>query len=707
MSEPKSYNNLNSLKLGTHLCCIYETKDEYKSLLKKIFSQGLEQNHKILYISDSISNVANQNYFQDIGIDINPYIESGQFKVLNAPKAYTLKGAFNPEAMISLLKNETECALSGGYSALRVASEMSWSLQELLGCERLIEFDAKLNEFFPNNKCIMICLYDVQHFEPDALLDVFATHPKIIVGNEIYDNHYYLMPSDFFGENRSAITLQKWLDNLIASNKAENPLDKLSNAVKLSMDSIIIGNLDGKIIDVNDATLKMQEIEEKKQLIGKEFFNMLAPDEQEIALQNMKQMMKDGVHSSNEYNIVTKKGKMVPVETNIELMKGNDGKPLGFIGIFKNISKRRDIEEKLRESEEKYKTLFNSLPEAIALIGLDGSIWDCNDTVEKLTGHQKKELLGKSLMDLNIFSSEDVTNLIEIIPKIISGESIGPIDMALQYDNRTKWIEVFPTLLKKNNKAHAMQLIVRDISERKQAEEVLKRKLMKFKLDDGKVYMVKESIPSLSIEAFKDLLNIKFAGMAVSRTPEKHFKRAFGKNNFEFLWLTDNSQENTKVPKLFEIEKKIEDLTHKKAIFIDRVDYIIFKSGFKKTLSFVQHLRELAYLKGHVVIISIDPITLSKQELCLLEKECDEVKPRMEKKKLPDEHFKLLRTIYEDNIIGDKPSYTKIGQDLGISKPTIRKRLRMLIAAGYVLEIVKGRNKVVELTDLGRNMFFK
>ena len=143
------------------------------------------------------------------------------------------------------------------------------------------------------------------------------------------------------------------------------------------------------------------------------------------------------------------------------------------------------------------------------------------------------------------------------------------------------------------------------------------------------------------------------------------------------------------------------------AILIDRLDYLIFKNGFKNILSFVQHIREIAYLAGHIVIMSIDPSTLSKQELRLLEKESEEIVTRPEKNKLPDEQFKILRYIYEDNIVGVKPTFTQIGQELKISKPTVRKRIRFLISMGYVIEIVKGRNKVVELTEMGRNFFFK
>lgn len=698
---------MNIPEPGAHLCCIYETEEDHCTLLKMFLDQGLKRREKVLYIVDDKITDTTLDFLQNNGIDLNPYLEIGQLKVLNATDVFMQKGIFNPDMMITFLRKETEKALIEGYTALRITCEMSWALQKLPSVERLIEYDAKLNDFFPDSKCLAICLYNGQRFESEILLDVFATHPQVIIGTEVYDNYYYLTPTDFLGENRSATTLNTWLENLIARKRAEENLLHLSNAVKMSMDSIVISNLEGEIIDANNATLKMFEIENKEDLVGKNLFSFIIPEDEEKAFQNMEKVLNKGFLKSMENDVITKTGNKIPVETNIDLMMNDNGEPIGFIGIMRDKTDLKFTEEKLRESEEKYITLFNSSPEAIALIGLDGTILDCNNVVEKLTGVEKKKLIGKSFTELNMFSDEDISKLIELFPKAISGVSIGPIDMAIQFGNGKGWMEVFPALLKKGDKAHALQLIVRDITERKRTEEEMKRRLMKFKLEDGKVYLVQENNPSLSLEAFKDLLKVGNRGLVISRTPEKYFKKSVMNNVFEFFWLAEKGAENTLSPKLNEIELKLENLPRKIAILIDRIDYLIFKNGFKKTLSFVQHLREFAYLAGHIVIMSIDPSTLSKQELTLLEKESAEIEPRPEKKKLPKEQLKILRYTYEDNIIGVKPSFTKIGQELGISKPTVRKRIRLLVSAGYAMEIIKGRIKVVELTEMGRNLFFK
>ncbi|MCK5560280.1 MAG: DUF835 domain-containing protein, partial [Thermoplasmata archaeon] len=248
--------------------------------------------------------------------------------------------------------------------------------------------------------------------------------------------------------------------------------------------------------------------------------------------------------------------------------------------------------------------------------------------------------------------------------------------------------------------------LTKDITERKRTEEEMKRRLMKFKIEDGRLYLVKESVPSLSYEALKDLLKIGYHGFVISRTPEQDFKKIFINNNFEFLWLAEKGGNNNKNTFIKEIEARIEKLPTKNTVLIERVDYLIFKKGFKKTLAFVQHLREFAYLFGNIIILSIDPSTLSTQELRLLEKEGLEIEPRIDLKKMPEEYFNILKFVYQENITGIRPSYYNVGKEIGISKPTVRKRINFLLSNGYILENTRGRNKVLELSEMGRNLFY-
>jgi PAS domain S-box-containing protein len=708
-----NHQKIEDLKPGAHLCCIYETVEEHQKLLSNLLGQGLKRNEKVLYIVDLKNAEKTLSYLKNDGIKFNESLKENKLVVINALDANLFGNNFSPNKLLEFIKNESVKANSDGYPALRVTIDMSL-ITKVNHLKEFITYDTILNEFFPSPHCITICLYDIRWFEPKVLLDVFTTHPMVIVGNRIYDNHYYIRTNKRINKNQFNGYDDKQQENpnsYIYNNQIENDLFHLSNAIKMSMDSIIISNLEGKIIDVNNATIKMCEIDRKDRLVGKDLFSFLKPCSHEHSQIDIKNALNNGINNYHELNLFTHSGNQITVKTNIEIIKNGNGEPIGLIGIFRDITDKKVIEEKLEESEEKYRTLFNSSPEGIALIDLDGRLLDCNTFIERITGKKRVDLIGRPIMELNMFSDEDICRLIEIFPKTLTTQYINPIDMSIKFGKENGWVEVHPAIIKKNNQASAIQLIVRDITERKQTEEEMKKRLMKFILDDGKIYLMKETIHSKSIEAFKDLLKVGYQGLVVSRIPEKEFRKMINNNYFKFLWLAESEDDGTIPPKLFEIEEKIKNLfktnQNKYAVLIGRIDYLIFKNGFRKTLAFVQRLRELVYLTGNIILISVDPGTLNNREQRLLELECKEVKPRLDKNILAEEQFKLLRIIYKCNIIGVRPSYTDIGHELGISKPTVRKRIRQLLSAGYVMEIIKGRNKVVELTQMGKNFFIK
>jgi DNA-binding MarR family transcriptional regulator len=136
------------------------------------------------------------------------------------------------------------------------------------------------------------------------------------------------------------------------------------------------------------------------------------------------------------------------------------------------------------------------------------------------------------------------------------------------------------------------------------------------------------------------------------------------------------------------------------------MDYLVSKYKFKDIITMVQHLKDLVVIQNHILIISFDPDVINKKELKLLEKETLEIET-VYKSKLPVHFFNILKYIYQQNLMGLKPSYSDIGSELEMSKPTVRKRIRELVTTGYILEYEKGRNKIVELSSRGKNLFLK
>ncbi|MHC4179496.1 MAG: MEDS domain-containing protein, partial [Planctomycetota bacterium] len=235
-NDEKLEQKLEGLKPGDHLCCIYETDEEHRALLTPFMTQGLDQGEKVVYIVDVRTSDDVLGYLREEGLDVERYLKAGQLRVLSAAESYTRETVFDPDGMISLLESETGRALAEGFSALRVTGEMTWALRGLPGSDRLLEYEAKLNEFFPQKRCLAICQYDKRRFKPGLLMDILAAHPLAVIGTRLFDNFYYMPCKDLLGPDPEAARLNNWLHNLDARRQGEDALrearDELESRVQ-------------------------------------------------------------------------------------------------------------------------------------------------------------------------------------------------------------------------------------------------------------------------------------------------------------------------------------------------------------------------------------------------------------------------------------------------------------------------------------------
>lgn len=217
---------IKSLQPGHHLCCIYSTEEEHREVVTRFILDGFENNEKIFYVVDSHEAGDIRHYLRDEDIDPSDYEKSGQLTIMTRKDAYMKGGVFDPDAMIRLLESETDKAIKEGYFALRITGEMTWALRGLPGSERLIEYESKLNHFFPNNKCLAICQYDRKRFDPQILLDVLRTHPVAIIGSQAYENFYYVPPDAMLGPKKYEVEFNRWVKGLKQHREIQSNLIK-------------------------------------------------------------------------------------------------------------------------------------------------------------------------------------------------------------------------------------------------------------------------------------------------------------------------------------------------------------------------------------------------------------------------------------------------------------------------------------------------
>ena len=101
---------------------------------------------------------------------------------------------------------EAAAAQRGGRSGFtRATGEMPSVLGQPEERAEFFRYEARLNEVIPDYPQVILCLYDLERYGSEVLMDTLRTHPRVIVDGMIYDNPYYIEPGKFLA--RSAVVL--------------------------------------------------------------------------------------------------------------------------------------------------------------------------------------------------------------------------------------------------------------------------------------------------------------------------------------------------------------------------------------------------------------------------------------------------------------------------------------------------------------------
>jgi PAS domain S-box-containing protein len=149
-----------------------------------------------------------------------------------------------------------------------------------------------------------------------------------------------------------------------------------------------------------------------------------------------------------------------------------------LMGIFRDITASKEAEEALHASEETLKNMLESSPDAITVTDLDGNITECNPATLELHGFSsKEELIGKSAFDF--ITTEDRERASENLKKTLENGSLRNLEYnCLTKDGSTIPVELSASvILDKQGKPSAFVGITKDISERKMAEEKIKKQI--------------------------------------------------------------------------------------------------------------------------------------------------------------------------------------------------------------------------------------
>jgi PAS domain S-box-containing protein len=255
--------------------------------------------------------------------------------------------------------------------------------------------------------------------------------------------------------------------------KAEETLreseQKYRNLFENARDVILTFDLKGNVTSVNKAAV---EYGFKEEIIGKNMLKFVSKKYWPRLLMDLAKIAQ-GNSPKGEIEIMTSKGKRFVEYSSVPIRFG--GKIVGLQAILRDVSERMQTLEALGESEERLKQLIEYAPDAIYINDLKGNFIDGNKQAEKLTGYNKEELIGKSMLKIGLLPKKCVPNAAKALMKNLLGQKTGPDEFELiRKDGRRVTVEISTFPVRRGGKVEVIG-IARDVTERKEMEEKLKQ----------------------------------------------------------------------------------------------------------------------------------------------------------------------------------------------------------------------------------------
>ena len=182
------------------MCLIFQHEIERRNIIAKFLEKGLLEQEKVAYFADVMTRDEVVEWLRGCNINITEEMAATNLVVEDSVTAYCPQGKFVPEEMLGRLKAFYNESVAKGYRQGRVSGEMSWALKGIPGSDRLMEYEAWVNEVFKTHPVTAICQYDANKFSGTLIMDVLKVHPMMIVKGQIVHNPYYMTLDLFLKE---------------------------------------------------------------------------------------------------------------------------------------------------------------------------------------------------------------------------------------------------------------------------------------------------------------------------------------------------------------------------------------------------------------------------------------------------------------------------------------------------------------------------
>ncbi|MGD0820443.1 MAG: PAS domain S-box protein [Desulfomonilia bacterium] len=258
--------------------------------------------------------------------------------------------------------------------------------------------------------------------------------------------------------------------------EAEQALKKSEERYRTILDTMEEGyfedDLKGTLTFINDAGCRLMGYD-RDELIGMTYRNYSSPETARHMYEVYHRIFESGnPEFMMDYEIIRKDGSVRTHQANAALLRDHAGEPKGFRILVRDVTERKKAEDALRLSEERYRTILDTMEEGYYEVDLKGSFTFVNDAGCRLLGYERDELVGMNYR--NYHSPETARHMYEVYhPMFETGKTEFLMDYeVIRKDGSVRTHQANSTILRDHaGRPKGFRVLARDITERKRAED--------------------------------------------------------------------------------------------------------------------------------------------------------------------------------------------------------------------------------------------
>ncbi len=322
-----------------------------------------------------------------------------------------------------------------------------------------------LYELFPDTtetrRAERICLEVLKTEQPQSFVNEYQHGGK----NTFFESSVYPSMSG----------LSVFVKDITERKKLEEILEKEQQELKLIIDSspiiVFYKDKEGKFIRVNKAfseALKMQE----EEFVGKTVFDLYSAKIAQGMTDGDQEVLKSGSPMLNIIEQYESASGIRWVQTDKIPICDKNGIPVGLIGFAQDITERKQAEDALHESEERYRNLVESISDVVYAIDGSSVLTYISPVVKNTLGYEPDELIGRQFLEF--VHKEDRDLLMRRFSEPREGSVKDSDYRVIGKEGEIKWVRTLTNpIIEEGGFAGARGVLI-DVTERKQAEEQLR-----------------------------------------------------------------------------------------------------------------------------------------------------------------------------------------------------------------------------------------